>query len=116
MTQDVCHKRDLEGGGVEMIYLILRGKMAKRNITIRAVADLLNIHRNSIYGKFNDGRALFQNEDRRCLYGVSKTSNEINRINGDGIPGGNAAECISDKGADIRPEDDSGEEEKPDHF
>ena len=47
-----------------MIYPILRGKMAKRNITIRAVADLLNIHRNSIYGKFNDGRALFQNEER----------------------------------------------------
>lgn len=41
-----------------------------------------------------DGKESGDSEDRRCLYGVSKTSNEINRINGDGIPGGNASERI----------------------
>lgn len=36
-----------------MPYLNLKGEMAKRNVTNEAIANLLGIHRNSVYNKIN---------------------------------------------------------------
>ena len=36
-----------------MAYTVLKGEMAKANITIEAIAELLNIHRNSVSYKLN---------------------------------------------------------------
>lgn len=36
-----------------MSYLNLKGEMAKKNITNESIAQLLGVHRNSIYNKIN---------------------------------------------------------------
>lgn len=36
-----------------MPYKILKGEMAKKDITIEEIAELLNIHRNSVSNKIN---------------------------------------------------------------
>ena len=41
-----------------MPYINLKGEMAKRNITIREVSELLEIHRNSVSNKL-DGNSNF---------------------------------------------------------
>lgn len=41
-----------------MGYLNLKGEMAKRNVTIESIAELLGIHRNSVANKVN-GRSRF---------------------------------------------------------
>lgn len=38
-----------------MPYLNLKAEMAKRNVTIEAIADYLGIHRNSVSYKINRG-------------------------------------------------------------
>ena len=42
-------------------YLILRGEMAKRKVTIENIATLLGIHRNSVANKL-DGKSSFSIE------------------------------------------------------
>ena len=41
-----------------MGYLNLKGEMAKRNVTIESISELLGIHRNSVANKVN-GRSRF---------------------------------------------------------
>jgi hypothetical protein len=36
-----------------MAYLFLKGEMAKRNVTIENIAELLGMHRNSVANKIN---------------------------------------------------------------
>ena len=36
-----------------MAYMNLKGEMAKKNITNESIANLLGIHRNSVYNKIN---------------------------------------------------------------
>lgn len=36
-----------------MPYLMLKGEMAKRDITIKAISELLEIHRNSVSNKLD---------------------------------------------------------------
>ena len=38
-----------------MAYPVLIGEMAKRKITRKSMADLLNIHRNAVFYKLNKG-------------------------------------------------------------
>lgn len=48
-----------------MAYLILKGEMAKHNITIESIAELLNLHRNSVSYKINKGGSFTIDESIR---------------------------------------------------
>ena len=72
-----------------MAYVNLRGEMAKKHITNESVANLLGIHRNSVYNKINGEskfsidealairNAFFPNFDVDTLFGETETGGEI---------------------------------------
>lgn len=67
-----------------MAYMNLKGEMAKKNITNESIANLLGIHRNSVYNKINGEskfsidealairNAFFPNYDVDTLFGEDK--------------------------------------------
>ena len=48
-----------------MPYLNLKGEMAKRNVTIEEIAQLLQIHRNSVANKIKGESAFYIEEATR---------------------------------------------------
>lgn len=44
-----------EKGGRDLKHLTLIGEMAKRKVTIEAIAECLNTHRNTVSYKLNEG-------------------------------------------------------------
>ena len=49
-----------------MAYLFLKGEMAKKNITIEKISELLGIHRNSVSNKVS-GDSSFSIEEARKI-------------------------------------------------
>ena len=71
-----------------MAYMNLKGEMAKKNITNESIANLLGIHRNSVYNKINGEsqfsidealairNAFFPNYDVDTLFGENRGGEE----------------------------------------
>lgn len=70
----------------KVAYMNLKGEMAKKNITNESIANLLGIHRNSVYNKIN-GESKFSIDEALAIRNAFFPNYDVDTLFGEGKGG-----------------------------